>query len=133
MSKQPIDNATLKIKRKKAPVWPFATRSVCEHVVKLLVEDDLVRELSPQDEWRIHPSTEARGKGFQHERRLWVRNDLNAWHIAKLRQHAQDSTKYAGRSGFEGGFVSNINSSFTELFRRVIRGGECTSGGDSGE
>jgi hypothetical protein len=51
---------------------------LCEHAVKLLIEDDLVRELSPHDEWRIHPSTEARGKGFQHERRLWVTNDLNA-------------------------------------------------------
>jgi hypothetical protein len=71
MSKQPIDNASLKIKRKRAPVWPVATWSVCEQVVKLLVEDDLVIELS-------HPSTEARGKDFQHERRLWVRNDLNA-------------------------------------------------------
>ncbi len=46
MSKQSIDNVTLKIKRKRAFVWPFATRrSVCEHVVKLLVEDDLVRDL----------------------------------------------------------------------------------------
>ena len=52
-------------------MWPVATWSVCEQVVKLLVEDDLVIELS-------HPSTEARGKDFQHERRLWVRNDLNA-------------------------------------------------------
>ncbi len=33
---------------------------------------------------------------------MWVTNDLNAWHIAKLRQHAQDPTKSAGRSGFEG-------------------------------
>jgi len=85
MSKLPIDNASIKIKRKRAPVWPFASRDLCEQVVKLLMEDDLVRELSPPDEWRIHPSIEARGKGFQHERRLWVTNDLNAWHIAKLR------------------------------------------------
>jgi hypothetical protein len=123
MSKQPFDNASVSIKRKRAPVWPFATRDLCEQVVKLLIEDDLVRELSPPDEWRIHPSTEARGKGFQHERRLWVTNDLNAWHIAKLRQHAQDPTKQTGRTGFEGGFVSRLNSSFAELLRRLIRGG----------
>ena len=48
MSKQPIDNASLKINRKRAPLWPFATRSLCEQVVKLLIEDDLVRGLSPR-------------------------------------------------------------------------------------
>ena len=122
MSKLPIENVSIKIKRKKTPVWPFATRDLCEQVVKLLTEDDLVRELSPPDEWRIHPSTEARGKGFQHERKMWVKNDLNAWHIAKLRQHAQDPTKQAGRTGFEGGFVSHLNCSFAELLRRLIRG-----------
>jgi hypothetical protein len=49
-----------------------------EHDVKLLIEEDLIRELSPSDEWRIHPSTEARGKGYQNERRLRATNDLNA-------------------------------------------------------
>ena len=80
MSKQPIENVSIKIKRKRASVWPFATRNLCKEVVKLLIEEDLVRELSPPppDEWRIHPSTEARGKGYQHERKLWVTNDLNA-------------------------------------------------------
>ena len=95
MSKQPIENVSIKIERKRAPVWPFATRNLCEQVVKLLIEEDLVRKLSPPDEWRIHPSTEARRKGYQHERKLWVTNDLNAWHIAKRRQHAQDPTKSA--------------------------------------
>ena len=47
MSKLPIDNASIKIKRKRASVWPFATRDLCEQIVKLLIEDDLVRELSP--------------------------------------------------------------------------------------
>ncbi len=74
-------------------MWPHATRNMCEQVIKLLAEEELVRELSPPEEWRIHPSTEAKGKGFQHERRLWVKNDLNARHIAKIRQHAQDPTK----------------------------------------
>jgi len=78
MPKQPIDHSAFKIKRKRAPVWPFATKSLCEQVVKLLAEDELDRELSLPEDWRIHPSTEARGKGFQHERRLWVKNDLNA-------------------------------------------------------
>jgi hypothetical protein len=121
MSKQPIVNATIKIKRKIAPVWPFVTMDLCEKVVKLLAKDEFVRELSPPEEWRIHPSTEARGKGFQHESRLWVENDLNAWHVAKLRHHAQDPAKSAGRSGFEAGFVSLVNSAFAELLRRAIR------------
>jgi hypothetical protein len=95
-------------------MWPFATRDLCERVIELLIKDELARELSPPDEWRIHPSTEAPGKGFQHERKLWVTNDLGTWHIAKLRQHAHDPTKSAGRSGFEGGFVPSLNSSFAE-------------------
>ncbi len=78
MSEQPIVNATIKIKRKRAPVWPFATKDLCERVVKFLAEDEFVRELSPPEEWRILPSTESRGKGFRRERRLWVKNDLNA-------------------------------------------------------
>ncbi len=134
MSKEPIDHATLKIKRTRAPVRPFAIRSLCEHVIKLLGEDELVRELSPPEEWRIHPLTKARGKGFQHERRLWVKNNLSVWHIAKMRKHAQNPTKSARRSSFEGGFVSQINSSFAELLRRIIRGGggNTTSGDGKG-
>ncbi len=50
MSKQPIDNATIKIKRKRAPVWPHATRNMCEQVIKLLAKEELVKELSsPED------------------------------------------------------------------------------------
>ncbi len=123
MSKQPIKNVSFKIKRKRAPIWPFATRNLCEQAIKLLIKENLVRELSPPDDWRIHPSTEARCKGYQHERKLWVTNDLNAWHIAKLHQHAQDPTKSVGRSGFEGGFVSRLSSTFAELLRRLIKGG----------
>ena len=59
-------------------------------------------ESSPlPEEWRIHPSKETRGKGFQYKRRLWVKNDLNAWHVAKILQHAQNPTKTARRSSFE--------------------------------
>ena len=57
MLKQPIDHAALKIKRKRAPMWSFATKSMCERVVKLLAKDEIVRELSPPEDWRIHPST----------------------------------------------------------------------------
>ncbi len=78
MSKQSADHAPSASKRKRAPIWPFTTRSTCEHAIKLLAKDELVRELSPLDEWRIHSSTEARGKGNQHERMLWFENDLNA-------------------------------------------------------
>jgi hypothetical protein len=78
MSKQPIDNASIKIKRKIAHVWPYATRNLYEHAIKRLAEEELVREIPPPEEWRIHPSTDAKGNGFQHERRLWVKNNLNA-------------------------------------------------------
>jgi hypothetical protein len=72
-----------------------------------------------------------RGKGFHHERRLWVKNDLNAWHIAKLRHHAQDPSKSAGRSRFEGGYVSRVNSALAELLRRAIKdAGGRTPGGE---
>ncbi len=78
MSKVPTNHASLKIKRKRAHVWPFATRSMCEKVIGLLSKAaELVRELSSPEEWKIHPTTEVKGKGFHHERRLWVRNDLN--------------------------------------------------------
>ena len=59
MSKQPIDNASIKIKRKRAHVWPHETTNLCEQVIKLLAEEELVRELSPPEESRTHPSTEA--------------------------------------------------------------------------
>jgi hypothetical protein len=42
MSKTIVDNASLKIKRKRAPVWLFATRNLCEKVTKLLAEEELV-------------------------------------------------------------------------------------------
>ena len=77
------------------------------------------------------PVNKVRGKGFQHERRLWVKNDINAWHIAKIRQHTQDPTKLAGRSSFEGGFVSHDNSAFAVLLRRTVRGGGRTPGEES--
>ena len=48
MSKQPVDHIALKIKRRRAPVWPFATRRLCEKVVKLLEEDEFGKELSPR-------------------------------------------------------------------------------------
>jgi len=87
----------------------------------------------PPGEWRKQPSTEARGKGIQHERRRWVNNDLNAWHIAKIRQHSKDPSKTAGRSGFEGRFVSPINDAFSQLIRRLIRGGGGASNEHGGE
>ena len=52
-----------------------------------------------------------------------VKNDLNAWHIAKLRQHAQYPSKSARRSGFERDFVSKVDSTFAELLRRAIKDG----------
>jgi hypothetical protein len=94
-------------------LWPFATRSICEQAIKLLVKDELVKKLSPLEKWRVRPSTEARDKGSQHERRLCVKNDINAWHIAKIHQHAKHPSKTAERSVFEEGFVSSVNDAFT--------------------
>ena len=116
MSGKPTDNAakTISLKRKRAPVWPFTTRSVLEQAVATLVERGNVQELSPPDEWRIHPSTEARGSGFQHERRVWGINDVDQWIILKIKQHSQDPTRTAARTGFEGGQVSNLNSDLAQ-------------------
>ena len=41
---------------------------------------------------------------------------MGAWIIVKIRQHAQDPIKTARRFGFEGGFVSSANSSFSNYF-----------------
>jgi hypothetical protein len=123
VSKHPFDHDLLANKRKRTPTCPFATRTMCEQAINLLAKDELVRELGPPDEWLIYTSMEATCKGFQQERRLWVKNDLKSWHVAKIRQHAYDSTRIARRSRFEEGFVSSLNSSFVKLLRRFIRGG----------
>jgi hypothetical protein len=67
------------------------------------------------DEWRIHPSTEARGSGFQHERRVWGINDQEQWIILKVRHHAQDPARTAAGAGFEGGQVSLLNTGLSQL------------------
>jgi hypothetical protein len=43
LSKQPVEYALNEIKRKRAPVLPFATRSLCEQAIKLLAKDELVK------------------------------------------------------------------------------------------
>ena len=125
MSAKPIDNASKKIalKRKRAPVWPLATRVSLEQAVSALAEQGHIREFSPPDVWRIHPSTEARGSGFQHERRVWGSDDHEVWVTLKIRQHAQDPTKSAGRSGFEGSNVSGLNTHLAWLLRSFARNG----------
>ena len=125
MSDKPIENAAKKIsiKRKRAPVWPFATRATLERAVHGLVDQGIISELSPRDEWRVHPSTEARGSGFQHERLVRGINDRNEWITLKLRQHAQDPERTAGRTGFEGSEVADLNANLTKLLRSAARGG----------
>ena len=68
MSPKPVSNAAPKIsiKRKRTPVWLFATMGILEQAITGLIDKWTVMELSPPDEWRVHPSTEARGFGFQH-------------------------------------------------------------------
>ena len=70
MSTKPFPDAAPKItiKRKRAPVWPFATRGVLEQARKGLKDKGIVLELQTPNDWRVHPSTEARGSGFHHER-----------------------------------------------------------------
>jgi hypothetical protein len=67
MFPKPFSNAAPKIaiKRKRTHVWPFATRATLERAISGLVDKGTVEKLTPPDEWRIHPSTEARGSGFQ--------------------------------------------------------------------
>ena len=81
MSPKPFPNAdpTIAIKRTRAPVRPFATRGALEQAIAGLVDKGPVLELSPPSEWRIHPSTEARGSSFQHERLVWGINYENEW------------------------------------------------------
>ena len=125
MFPKPFLNAAPKIsnKRKRAPRWPFATRGTLELAIAGLIDNGTVRELDPPSEWRVHPSTEARGSGFQHERIVWGLNDGDEWSSVKIRQHAQDPSRTAGRTGFEGGDVSDLNTNLSELLRTVGRGG----------
>ena len=125
MSANLFTNAAPKIaiKRKRTPVWPFATRATLEQAISGLIANGSVRELEPPDEWRIHPSTEARGNGFQHERFVRGIDDNLDWITVKLRQHAQDPARTSARSGFEGNEVSGLNTNLAELLRLVVRGG----------
>jgi len=86
MSLKPFPKAAPKIsiKRKKAPVWPFATRGTLEQAIADIIDKGPVRELSPPSEWRIHPSIESRGSGFQHERLVWSINDGDGWATVKI-------------------------------------------------
>jgi hypothetical protein len=99
----------------------MAFRGTLELAIADLINKGSVRELSPPCEWRIHPSTESRGSGFQHERLVWGINDGDEWTTVKIRQHAQDSSRTARRTGFEGVDVAVLNSDLTELLRPSVR------------
>ncbi len=124
MSKQPQDNvstSTSSLKRKRAPVWPSTTKAQCEEVLSSLSADGILQEFSPPDSWRINPGT-TKGK-VQHERLVRAINDQGIWSTTKIRQHAQDPSRSAGATGFEGSNFSTLNSSFSKLLRSTIRGG----------
>jgi hypothetical protein len=70
---------------------------------------------------RINPSTIANDKN-KHERFVLAKNDQDCWIMNKMRQHAHDPALQFGKSRFEGGNVSIINSSFTKLLRFLARG-----------
>jgi hypothetical protein len=125
MSPKPFPNASpkIEIKRKKSPVWLFATRGVLEQALTGLIDKGKVLELSPPNEWRIHPSTKTRGSGFQHERYVWGINDGDEWAIVKICQHASDPSKTAGRTGFKGSDVADLNTDLiAKLLRSAVRG-----------
>jgi hypothetical protein len=117
MPPKPFPNAAQKIsiKRKRAPDLPFATRGVLEQAIIGLIDKGTVIELSPLSEWRIHPSTKAKRFGFQHERLVWGINDGNDWATVKICQHAPDPSRTAGRTGFEGSDVVDLNSDLAKL------------------
>ncbi len=116
MSKQPHDNAisiNIALKRKRAPVWPYVTRAQCEEVLPSLTSEGLLQELNPPDQWSVNKGT-SKGK-VQHERYVLALNDQSIWTRVKIRHYAQDPAKAAGATGFEDGYVSIINSSFSKL------------------
>jgi hypothetical protein len=117
MFPMPFPNAALKIpiKRNIAPVWSLATIGVLEQVLTGLIDKGTVIECSPPNAWRIHPSTEARGSGFQHESLVWGINDHDVCAIVKIRQHALDPSKTSGRTCFEGSNVVNLNAELAKL------------------
>ncbi len=124
MSKQPQDNANsinVALKRKRAPVWPFATKAQCEEILSSLTSEGLLQKLNPPDQWSVNKGT-TKGK-VQHERCVLALNDQGIWTRAKIRQHAQqDPARAAGATSFEGGHVSTLNSSFSKLLRSIVRG-----------
>ena len=107
----------------RAPVCPFATRGALEQTITGLIDKGTVLELSPPSEWRIHSSTEANGFGFQHERLAWGINDWDEWATVKIRQHAIDPSRTAGRTGFEGKDVANLNFDLAKVLRCTVIGG----------
>jgi hypothetical protein len=124
MSKQPqgnVSTTTTSLKRKRAPVWPSATKAQCEEVLTSLTAEGIIQELRPLGSWRINPGT-TKGK-VQHERLVYAVNDQGILSTAKIRQHAQDPIRTACATGFEGGNFSTLNSNFTKLLRSTIRGG----------
>ena len=64
MSKQPHENVNTvatSLKRKRASMWPYATRVRCKEVLASLTTEGILQELSPSDAWCIIPGT-TRGK-----------------------------------------------------------------------
>ncbi len=52
----------------------------------------------------------------------WI-NDHDDWAVVKIRQHATDPSRTAGRTGFEGSDVVNLNADLSKLLRYAVRGG----------
>ena len=86
-NKSPITSAkTITLKIERALVWPFTTRPILEQSLATLIKRGTVQELPPPpDEWRLHPSTQTRGSGVHHERRVGGTNDQDQWIILKIR------------------------------------------------
>jgi len=80
-------------------------------------------------------SSPARRNGeFTLRRRPEAAFGMRGGYGSKMTSTPKDSstrTRPYQRSGFEGGFVSRVNSSFAELLRRIVRGGGSAPGGDA--
>jgi len=103
MFKQSIDNASnvaTSLKRKRAPVWPSATRAQCEETLLSLAHESLIQELNPLDAWRIHQSTINKDKN-QHKRFVLAKNDQDYWTRTKIHQHAHDHVRQSRGIGCE--------------------------------
>ncbi len=121
MSKSPLENAVAiatALKRKRAHVFPLASRARCAEVLISLTVKGILQEHNPPDQWSINPGmTKCK---VQPERLVHALNDQLLWTNAKIRRHTQTPARTACANGIEGGYFSTFNFSFTKLLQSII-------------